>query len=63
MADRYPRLDFTPVAASGGHVPARHPSSLLEWFEFWPKVGRDEGVVERVPEFVPFDHEVGSWLG
>jgi len=59
LAARYPRLEMASSAEadapSGKHVPPAH-QSLLDWFNVWPKEG------EYVPEFVPFDHDVGSWL-
>jgi hypothetical protein len=59
LAARYPRLDFTSVeadASGGDHIPSHQ--SVLDWFNHWS----DAGVEDHVPEIVPFDHEVGSWL-
>jgi len=63
LAAHYPRLDFTSVeaeASSEGHSPP--PQSLLDWFNSWSDAGVHDRVVGHVPDFVPFDHEVGSWL-
>ena len=59
---RYPRLEFASVeadASSGDHSLPPH-QSFLDWFNPWS--GRDDPVMGHVPEVVPFDHEVGSWL-
>ena len=59
---RYPLLDYVAVEAdaSGGDVPPHQ--SFFDWFDSWSDAGRDDPVMEHVPEAVSFNHEVGSWL-
>jgi len=64
LTARYPRLDFAivePEASSGDHISSGQ-SLLSDWFNTWSNAGREDPVVEHVPEIVPFDHEVGNWL-
>lgn len=53
-----PRLDFT--VGEVDKAAGDHRAASLEWFQFWPKAGEGHG--GGVPEYVPFDREVGSWL-